>query len=85
MTTRTIFDLKLFFRILKKYTPWKAPLYIFTKKIYSDIFSKEGSALNQSQNNKIILLAVNKLLPPLRHFAETHKNPDKTTPLFEGN
>ena len=73
------------FRIPKKYTPWKTPLYIFTRKITPLIFCKEGPALNQSQNNKIILLAVNKLLPPLRNFAETHKNPDKTTPLFEGN
>ena len=83
MTSRTRFDLKLFVRIPKTYTPWKVPLYIFTNKISPDIFSKEGSF---STNRKIIiLLAVDKLLPPLRHFPETHKKMKTATKLSRQN
>ena len=83
MTSRTRFDSKLFVRIPKTYTPWKVPPHIFTKK-FPRIFLVKTDQF--STNRKIIiLLAVDKLLPPPRHFAETHKKMKTATKISRQN
>ena len=83
MTSRTRFDLNLFVRILKTYTPWKLH-HTFSPKKFPRIFLVKKDQFSTNRNI-IILLAVDKLLPPLRHFAETHKKIKTTTKLSRQN
>lgn len=83
MTSRTRFDLKLFVRILKKLHPGKLH-YTFSPKKFPRIFLVKKVQFSTNRK-RIILLAVDKLLPPLRHFPETHKKMKTATKLSRQN
>ena len=66
MTTRTKFDLELFSRILKKLHPRKLHYTFPPEKLPRLLLLKKVQLF--PDRKMILLLAVDNLLPPLRHF-----------------